>query len=130
MTIKSTRSVLGQLLVCLLVCLHRSLICLLCTPCFACALRCTHSLAPSLIHSLPSSWERGFCPWIECVYFIPTVHRNIFLYFAVGFLHLLLLFLAVAPKRIKSCRTQGESVLSFVRPYIRPSPPICLLHKP
>ena len=39
---------------------------------FARVLRCTHSLT----HLLPSSWERGFCPWNEPVDFIqfqPTV---------------------------------------------------------
>ena len=35
----------------------RTLICLLCLTCFTCALRCAHSFASSLTHSLLSSWE-------------------------------------------------------------------------
>ena len=35
--------------------------CLLCTACLACTLRCAHSFARLLTHSLRSSWERGFC---------------------------------------------------------------------
>ena len=51
MTMKSTRRVLGHLLLRSLVCSHRSLNCLLCTARFAHALRCAHSFAHSLTHS-------------------------------------------------------------------------------
>ena len=61
MTMKSTRRVLGHSLVRSLVRSHRSLIRLLRTARFARALRCAHSLARSLTHSLPSSSERGLC---------------------------------------------------------------------
>ena len=46
---KIQTEVLGHSLVRLLVCSHRSLVCLFRTACFACALRCAHSLACSLI---------------------------------------------------------------------------------
>ena len=52
--------VLGHSLVRSLVRSHRSLIRWLRTARFARALRCAHSFARSLTHSLPSSWERGF----------------------------------------------------------------------
>ena len=40
-------------------------------------LRCAHSFARSLTHSLPSSREKGSCLYIECVdfkVFLPVVH--------------------------------------------------------
>ena len=51
------------LFACLLATLTHSLAphCLLCTACLACTLRCAHSFARLLTHSLRSSWERGFC---------------------------------------------------------------------
>ena len=52
MTMKSMRGVPDRSLVCSLVHTHRSLICLLCIARFASALRCAHSLACSLAHSL------------------------------------------------------------------------------
>ena len=55
--------VLGHSIVCLPVCSHHSLIR------FTRALRCAHSFARSLTHSLRSSWERDLCLWIECVDF-------------------------------------------------------------
>ena len=61
MTMKSTRRALGHLLLHSLVCLHRSLICLLQTARFALALHCAHSFARSLTYSLQSSWENCFC---------------------------------------------------------------------
>ena len=67
---KSTRWVLGHSLVRSLVCSHHSLIRLLRTARFARALRCAHSFARSLTHSLPSSWERSLCLWNEYVEFI------------------------------------------------------------
>ena len=42
--------VLGHSLVPSLICLHRSLICLLCPACFVCTLPCVHSYACSLTH--------------------------------------------------------------------------------
>ena len=81
---KSTRGVLGHLLLRSLVRTHRSLIRLLRTARFARALRCAHSLARSLTRSLRSSWECDLCLWNECVDFIQvetTVHsllRSIF----------------------------------------------------
>ena len=53
-TAKNTE-VLGHSPICLLLRLHCSLILLLHTARFACALYCAHSL--------PSSWGRGFCLW-------------------------------------------------------------------
>ena len=44
------------------VCSHRSLICWHHTARFACVLCYAHSFARTA-HSLPSSWERGFCPF-------------------------------------------------------------------
>ena len=44
-------AVLGHSLVCLLVCLHCSLICLLHTACFACVQHSAHLIARSLTHS-------------------------------------------------------------------------------
>ena len=76
MTMKSTRRVLGHSLLRSLVRSHRSLIRLLRTARFARALRCAHSLARSLTHSLRSSWGSGFCLQNERVDFIsfePTV---------------------------------------------------------
>ena len=61
MTMKSTRRVLGHSLLRSLVRSHRSLIRLLRTARFARALRCAHSFARSLTHSLRSSWERDLC---------------------------------------------------------------------
>ena len=61
---------------CSLVCPHHSLIPFLCTSRFARAVRCAHSFARSLTHSLRSSWESDLCRWVECVDFIqfqPTV---------------------------------------------------------
>ena len=58
--------------------IDRSLIRLFRTARFARALRCAHSFARSLTHSLPSSWGSGLCLCNECVGFIqfrPTVHR-------------------------------------------------------
>ena len=60
MTMKSTHKVLGHSLVRSLVHSHRTLIRFLRTARFARALRCAHSFVRSPIHSLPSSWERGF----------------------------------------------------------------------
>ena len=66
---KLTRRILGHSLVRSLDRSHRSLIRSLCPACFAralcpahftCALYCAHSFARSLVHSLPSYWERGF----------------------------------------------------------------------
>ena len=51
MTMKSTRGVLGHSLLLSLVRLHRSLIRLLRTSCFARALRCAYLFARSLAHS-------------------------------------------------------------------------------
>jgi len=79
MTMKSTRRVLGHSLLRSLVRSHRSLIRLLRTARFARALRCAHSFARSLTHSLQSSWESGFCLRTGCVDFIsfePTVRRS------------------------------------------------------
>ena len=73
---KLMRRVLGHSLVRSLFSSHRPLICLLRIARFARVLRCAHSLARLLTHSLPSSWERGFCLWDECVdfkSFQPTV---------------------------------------------------------
>ena len=39
--------------------LHRLLVCLIRTACFARALRCAHSFAHALTHSLLSSWSSG-----------------------------------------------------------------------
>ena len=47
--------VLGHLLICSIVLSHCSLICLLRTACFFCALRCAHSFARSLARSLTHS---------------------------------------------------------------------------
>ena len=63
MTMKSTHRILGHSLLC-------SLVRLLRTACYARAVRCAHSFARSLTHSLRSSWERGFCPLNECFDFI------------------------------------------------------------
>ena len=52
--------VLGHSLVRSLVHSHRSLVCLLCTACFACRLRCAHSFACSLTPSLARSL-RSLC---------------------------------------------------------------------
>ena len=70
MKMKSTRRVLGHLLLRSFVESHHSLIRLLRTARFARALRCAHSFAHSLTRSLRSSWERGFCLWNERVDFI------------------------------------------------------------
>jgi len=51
--------VMGHSLVRSLVRSHRSLVRLLRTARFARALRCAHSFARSLAHSLPSSWDSG-----------------------------------------------------------------------
>jgi len=51
--------VMGHSLVRSLVRSHRSLVRLLRTARFARALRCAHSFARSLTHSLPSSWDSG-----------------------------------------------------------------------
>ena len=61
--LKYWHRVLFHSLVCSLIHLYHSLICLPCKARFTRALRCTHSLARSLFHSLPISW-------IECVGFI------------------------------------------------------------
>ena len=81
MTMKSTRRVLGHSLLRLLVRSHCSLILFLSTARFARELRCAHSFARSLTHSLRSSWERALCLWNERVDFIsflptPTVDRR------------------------------------------------------
>ena len=81
---KLTRRVMDHSLIRSLIRSHRSLIRLLRTASFARALCRAHSLARllarSLTHSLPSSWESGFCLWNECINFIqfqPTVHWSL-----------------------------------------------------
>ena len=74
MTMKLTRRVLGHLLICSLVCSRRYLICLLSIARFARALCCAYLFARSLTHLVPSSWESGFCLWIEWIDFIVSTH--------------------------------------------------------
>ena len=75
MTMKSTRRVLGHLLLRLLLLSHRSLICLLRTACFALALRCAHSLARSLTPELMRKRSLSMnCP---CQFRTVSAHRAI-----------------------------------------------------
>ena len=78
-SMKSTRRILGHLLLRSVVLSHRSLIRWHRSACFSRALCCAHSFARSLTHSLRSSRKRGFCSWNECFDFIqlqPTVARH------------------------------------------------------
>ena len=73
MSMNSTRWVLSHSLVQSLICSHLSLIRLTCTAHFARALRCAHSFARLLAHSLPSSWERGLSlKWMRRFHTIAT----------------------------------------------------------
>ena len=73
---KSTRTVLGHLLVWLPLRLYRSLICLFLIPCYALALGCTYLYAPLIARS--RAHGKIFVHDFECVNYIkfqPSVER-------------------------------------------------------
>ena len=68
--------VLSHLLLRLLVCSNRSLICLLHSARVTCTLRCAHSCGCSLNPSLPSSWESKWSDNCSCLFFFVLYHSD------------------------------------------------------